>query len=167
MRVFLEVKLCSFQVETVQSQRFKVNGRNTRKICEIWSKLTIKTPERRYWRHSGFFIVNLEHIIHLFLVFLFWLWTGQVNIFWVLYSNLYTICLFCIMCIFPIVEANCRVSLNFFTRQNSNTKFNIVQILRPNFNDRWCICDPVRWYFSKPSTFKQTRMLLHNSSCVE
>ena len=25
---------------------FKVNNRNTRKRCEIWSKLTIKTPER-------------------------------------------------------------------------------------------------------------------------
>ena len=26
---------------------FKVNNRNTRKTCEIYSKLTIKTPERR------------------------------------------------------------------------------------------------------------------------
>ena len=25
---------------------FKINNRNTRKRCEIWSKLTIKTPER-------------------------------------------------------------------------------------------------------------------------
>ena len=32
---------------------FKVNNRNTRKICEICLKLTIKTPERR----SGVFIV--------------------------------------------------------------------------------------------------------------
>ena len=31
----------------------KVNNRNTRKRCEICSKLTIKTPERRHWRwHS-------------------------------------------------------------------------------------------------------------------
>ena len=28
------------------------------------------TPERRYWRRSGVFIVNFEHISHLFLVFL-------------------------------------------------------------------------------------------------
>ena len=28
-------------------QLFKVNNRNTRKRCEICSKLTIKTPERR------------------------------------------------------------------------------------------------------------------------
>ena len=34
------------------------------------SKLTIKTPERRQWRRSGVFIGNLEHILHLFLVFL-------------------------------------------------------------------------------------------------
>ena len=29
-----------------------------------------KEPERRYWRRSGIFIVNFEHILHLFLVFL-------------------------------------------------------------------------------------------------
>ena len=33
---------------------FKVNNRNTRKRCEIRSKLTIKTPQR----HSGVFIVT-------------------------------------------------------------------------------------------------------------
>ena len=33
--------------------------------CEIRSKLTIKTPKRRYWRRFGVFIVNLEHISHL------------------------------------------------------------------------------------------------------
>ena len=48
---------------------FKVNSRNTRKRCEISSELTIETPERRHWR-SGIFIVNLEQISHLFLVFL-------------------------------------------------------------------------------------------------
>ena len=32
--------------------------------------LTIKTPERRYWRRSGVFIVKFGHISHLFLVFL-------------------------------------------------------------------------------------------------
>ena len=30
----------------------KVNNRNTRTWCEICSKLTIKTPERRQWRHE-------------------------------------------------------------------------------------------------------------------
>ena len=37
---------------------FKVNDRNTRKRCEISSKLTIKTPELRHWRFPGVFIVN-------------------------------------------------------------------------------------------------------------
>ena len=41
---------------------FKVNNRNSRKRCEICSKLTIKTP--------GVFIVNFKHISHLFLLFL-------------------------------------------------------------------------------------------------
>ena len=46
---------------------FKVNNRNSRKRCELLSKLTIKTPERR---RSGVFIVNFENISHLFLGFL-------------------------------------------------------------------------------------------------
>ena len=49
---------------------FKVNNRNTRTRCEICSKLTIKTPERRHLHRSGVFIVNFEHISHLVLVFL-------------------------------------------------------------------------------------------------
>ena len=54
----------------VDNYKFKVNNRNTRTRCEICSKLIIKTPERRHWRHSGVFIVNFEHISHLVLVFL-------------------------------------------------------------------------------------------------
>ena len=49
---------------------FKVNNRNTRKKCEIFSKLTIKTPEQLHWRRSGVLISNNEHISHLFLAFL-------------------------------------------------------------------------------------------------
>ena len=41
---------------------FKVNNRNPRTRCEICSKLTIKTPERRQWRRSGVVIVNFERI---------------------------------------------------------------------------------------------------------
>ena len=48
----------------------KVNNRNTRTRCEICSKITIKTPERRHWRRSGVFIVSFEHISHLVLLFL-------------------------------------------------------------------------------------------------
>ena len=34
--------------------------------CEICSKLTIKPPKRRHWHRFGGFIVNFEHISHLF-----------------------------------------------------------------------------------------------------
>ena len=47
---------------------FKVTNRSTRKRCEIRSKLTIKTPEQRQWRHSDVFIVKFEHISYLVLV---------------------------------------------------------------------------------------------------
>ena len=59
----------------------KVNNRNPRKWCEICSKLTIKTPERRQWCRSGVFIVKFEHISHLFLVLLL-LTLKQVNVRW-------------------------------------------------------------------------------------
>ena len=49
---------------------FKLNNRSTIARCKICSKLTIKTPERRHWRRSGFFNVNFEHISHIVLVFL-------------------------------------------------------------------------------------------------
>ena len=49
---------------------FKVNKKDTRKTCQICSKLTMKTPERRHLHRSGVFIVNFEHISNLFLVFL-------------------------------------------------------------------------------------------------
>ena len=43
---------------------FKVNIRNTRARCEICSKLTIKTPERRQWLTpcSSVSIVNFEQV---------------------------------------------------------------------------------------------------------
>ena len=41
---------------------FKANNRNSRKRCEICSKLTIKTPKRRQWPGSDVFTVNFEHI---------------------------------------------------------------------------------------------------------
>ena len=48
----------------------KVNDRNTRTRCDVCSKLTIKTLERRHWRRSSVFIVNFERISRLVLVFL-------------------------------------------------------------------------------------------------
>ena len=44
----------------------KFNNRNTRTSCEICSKLTLKTSEKRQWRRFGVFFVNFEHISHLF-----------------------------------------------------------------------------------------------------
>ena len=49
---------------------FKVNIKNNRKRCEIYSKLTIKTLERIQLRHTGVFTVTFELIPHLALVFL-------------------------------------------------------------------------------------------------
>ena len=42
----------------------KVNNRNTRTRCEICSKLTMKTLQRRQWRRSSVFIVSFKHISH-------------------------------------------------------------------------------------------------------
>ena len=39
---------------------FKVNNRSNRKMCEIYSKLTIKTPERGQWRRFDVFIHGME-----------------------------------------------------------------------------------------------------------
>ena len=48
----------------------KVNNRNTRKRCETCLKLTMKTAEQRQWCCSSVLIINFEHMLHLFLVFL-------------------------------------------------------------------------------------------------
>ena len=53
---------------------FKISNKNTRKRCEICSKLTIKTSDLR---RSGAFIVNFKYISHFFLVFYCWLWTSK------------------------------------------------------------------------------------------
>ena len=45
------------------------SNRNTRTVCDIFSKLTVKIPEQRQRRRSGVFIFKFEHISHLVLVF--------------------------------------------------------------------------------------------------
>ena len=62
----------------------KLNNRNTRRRSKICSKFAIKTPGGTHWRRSGLFIVNFEHISHLFLVFLsfFIVAFEQVNVSW-------------------------------------------------------------------------------------
>ena len=52
-----------------------VNYRNTRKRCEICSKLTIKTSEQRHWRRSGVFLLTLNIFYAFFCRFCCWLWT--------------------------------------------------------------------------------------------
>ena len=56
------------------------NNSNTRKRCEICSKLTMKSPQR-----STVFVVNFEHVSHLFTPFSSVSTVGfeQVNICWV------------------------------------------------------------------------------------
>ena len=62
--------ICHIDFNTVGIYLLKVYNRNTRTRCEICSKLTIKTSERRHWCRSNVFIVNFEYIPHLALVFL-------------------------------------------------------------------------------------------------
>ena len=64
----------------------KVNNRSRRKWCEICSKLTIKIPEQRHSLRSSVFIVNFEHISHLFNVFI--VAFQQVNVNWELRSDM-------------------------------------------------------------------------------
>ena len=44
------------------------NNRNTKKKYEVSLQLTIKTPEGRYQKRYGVFIVDFEHISHLVLL---------------------------------------------------------------------------------------------------
>ena len=45
---------------------FKIKNRNTKKRCDVCSKLTVKTLDRHHRRRSSDFVVNFEHISHLF-----------------------------------------------------------------------------------------------------
>ena len=54
---------CSQQTFTCSKSTIKTLSR-----CEICLKITMKTPEWCHWRCSGIFLVNFEHISHLFLV---------------------------------------------------------------------------------------------------
>ena len=61
-QLFRLYQMSYYDTSPVGIYLLKVNKRNTRARCEICSKLTIKTSERRHWRLSGVFIVNFEHI---------------------------------------------------------------------------------------------------------
>ena len=59
------IKMAFFEY-SVNTQLFKINNKNTRKTCKKYSKLIIKTSERRHWRRSSVFIVNFEHTLNFF-----------------------------------------------------------------------------------------------------
>ena len=68
----LEAKLNNnnlFSMVPTGIYKLKVN-KNTRTRCEICSKLTVKTPERRQWSNAVKRFVGSDHISHLVLVFL-------------------------------------------------------------------------------------------------
>ena len=60
MKLFLKRNLIFVpqKHERNRKRRFRREKRQPAVAC---SKLTIKTPERRYWRRSGVFNVNFKH----------------------------------------------------------------------------------------------------------
>ena len=78
-RIMKECSKYYSEVHPAKIYLFKVINRNTRKRYELCLKLTTKTPEIRHWWCSAVFIVNFEHISHLFVVIL--LLTLQLTVF--------------------------------------------------------------------------------------
>ena len=68
-KIMLQKPSHGFCANPVGIYLLKVNNRNTRRRYEICSKLTINTPARRQWHHSGAFIVNFEDISRFFVDF--------------------------------------------------------------------------------------------------
>ena len=68
------VPLISSYVSSVTMWRvlFKENNGNTKITLGIWSKLTVKTSERRHWRLSGLFIIYFECNLLTVLIVKFW-----------------------------------------------------------------------------------------------
>ena len=91
---------------------FKVNNRNTRKRREICSKLTIKTPEGHYWRRSGVFIVNFEHILRLFIMFLL-LTLNKSMLAQLFYWKLICVCFLYVLCVHLLFFCCCLIVYSF------------------------------------------------------
>ena len=53
----------------VEIYLFKINNGNAQQVCEICSKLVIKTLKQCSLRRSGVYIVNFERISYVFLAF--------------------------------------------------------------------------------------------------
>ena len=51
----------NFSLNSAGIYLLRVNKRNTRTKCEIYSNLIIKTLKWRQWYDSGVFIINFEH----------------------------------------------------------------------------------------------------------
>ena len=58
--LYLPKKQNILLVYSASNYMSKVDYRNTRAMCEMCLKVTIKTTERRQWRRSGVFIVNFD-----------------------------------------------------------------------------------------------------------
>ena len=68
-----------------------ING-NTKTLCEICSKSTIKTPARRHWCCADVFIAIFEQISHIFLM-LSWLTLNKWMVAWLRqYFPLFSCC---------------------------------------------------------------------------
>ena len=61
LRQFRSISII-FNINTAKIYLFEVKNRNTRKRDKIYSKLTIKTLERRHWSRKGVFIVNFKQV---------------------------------------------------------------------------------------------------------
>ena len=69
--------LLSKEINPTDIYLFKFNNGNTRKRCEICSKLTIKTPKRRQRRRSGVLLLTAIMFHTFFWCFYCWLWTSK------------------------------------------------------------------------------------------
>ena len=67
---------------------FKVNNGNMKTICKTCSNITMKKLEKRQKRCSGIFIVNFEHISHIFWCFHCWILTSKCRLSGYLLNNI-------------------------------------------------------------------------------
>ena len=58
---------------------FKINKENNRPVGKIFSKLTLKTSERRLYYRSDIFFVNSEQISHIVLVIMMNIFSGKYD----------------------------------------------------------------------------------------
>ena len=66
---WMSVEPAFFCYFSADIQLLKSKNENIKRMCKIYLKLTIKTPEGQQWPHSVLFIVNFEEIIYTTLVF--------------------------------------------------------------------------------------------------